>query len=112
MCTGRDVARNLVEMTKLIRESAAGGAQYVQTPEVSVLVERHRARLFVESRPEGRNPAIAHCPALARELGLWPHLGSMGVLVKPDQIANRSFLLSPAGRIAARYHKIHMFDVE
>ncbi|PZN15871.1 MAG: amidohydrolase [Proteobacteria bacterium] len=112
MCTGRDVARNLVEMTKLIREAAAGGAQYVQTPEVSVLMERDRARLFVETRPEEGNPAIAHCQALARELGIWLHLGSMGVLVKPDKIANRSFLFSPEGRIAARYDKIHMFDVE
>lgn len=112
MCTGRDVARNLEELSRLVREAADAGAQYVQTPEVSVLMERDRARLFVETRPEDGNPAIAHCQALARELGIWLHLGSMGVLVKPDKIANRSFLFSPEGRIAARYDKIHMFDVE
>lgn len=112
MCTGRDVARNLVDLSRLVREAVAAGAQYVQTPEVSVLMERDRARLFVETRPEEGNPAIAHCQALARELGIWLHLGSMGVLVKPDKIANRSYLFSPDGRIAARYDKIHMFDVE
>lgn len=112
MCTGRDVARNLVDLSRLVREAAAGGAQYIQTPEVSVLMERDRARLFVETRPEEGNPAVAHCQALARELGVWLHLGSMGVLVKPDKIANRSFLFSPEGRIAARYDKIHMFDVD
>ena len=95
-----------------MREAAAAGASYVQTPEVSVLMERDRARLFVETRPEEGNPAIAHCQALARELGIWLHLGSMGVLVKPDKIANRSYLFTPEGRIAARYDKIHMFDVE
>lgn len=112
MCTGRDVARNLDELSRLVREAAAAGASYVQTPEVSVLMERDRARLFVETRPEEGNPAIAHCQALARELGIWLHLGSMGVLVKPDKIANRSYLFTPEGRIAARYDKIHMFDVE
>ena len=112
MCTGRDVARNLADLSRLVREAAANGAQYVQTPEVSVLMEMDRARLFVETRPEEGNPAIAHCQALARELGIWLHLGSMGILVKPDKIANRSFLFSPDGRIAARYDKIHMFDVQ
>lgn len=112
MCTGRDVARNLADLSRLVREAAAQGAQYIQTPEVSVLMEMDRARLFVETRPEQGNPAIAHCQALARELGIWLHLGSMGILVKPDKIANRSYLFSPDGRIAARYDKIHMFDVE
>ncbi len=112
MCTGRDVARNLAQLSQLVRQAAAEGAQYIQTPEVSVLMERDPARLFVETRPEEGNPAIAHCQALARELGIWLHLGSMGVLIKPDKIANRSYLFSPEGRIAARYDKIHMFDVQ
>jgi len=33
------------------------------------------------------------------------------VRVAEDKAANRSILLDPAGRIAARYDKIHMFDV-
>ena len=112
MCTGRDVARNLAEMSGLVRDAASQGAQYIQTPEVSVLMETDRDRLFVETRAEAGNPAIAHCQALAREVGVWLHLGSMGVLVKPDKIANRSMLFSPEGKLAARYDKIHMFDVE
>ena len=112
MCTGRDVARNLAEMSVLVRDAAGQGAQYIQTPEVSVLMETDRDRLFVETRAEAGNPAIAHCQALARELGVWLHLGSMGILVKPDKIANRSMLFSPEGQLAARYDKIHMFDVE
>ncbi len=112
MCTGRDVARNLAEMSVLVRDAAGQGAQYIQTPEVSVLMETDRDRLFVETRAEAGNPAIAHCQALARELGVWLHLGSMGILVKPDKIANRSMLFSPEGKLAARYDKIHMFDVE
>ncbi len=112
MCTGRDVARNLADMSALVRDAASQGAHYIQTPEVSVLMETDRDRLFVETRAEEGNPAIAHCQALARELGIWLHLGSMGVLVKADKIANRSMLFSPEGKLVARYDKIHMFDVE
>lgn len=112
MCTGRDVDANLTELARLVREAAAGGAEYVLTPEVSVLMENDRARLFAATAPEEGNRAIGHCAALARELGIWLHLGSMGILVSPDKIANRSFLFAPDGSIAARYDKIHMFDVE
>jgi deaminated glutathione amidase len=112
LCTGRDVERNLVEASRLIREAAAGRANYVQTPEVTALMELDRARLFAATRPEEGNAVIAHYQALARELGIWLHIGSIGVLVKADKIANRSFLITPDGRIAARYDKIHMFDVQ
>lgn len=112
MCTGRSVERNLVEATRLIREAARAGASYVQTPEVTVLMEMDRAKLFVATQPEEGNGALAHFRALAKELGIWLHIGSMGVLVRPDKIANRAFLISPEGAIVARYDKIHMFDVE
>jgi predicted amidohydrolase len=111
MCTGRSVERNLAEMDLLIRQAASDGAQYVQTPEVTMLMERDRDKLFAATRPEEGNPALTHCQALARELGIWLHLGSMGILIKPDKIANRSFLFAPDGTITARYDKIHMFDV-
>ena len=112
MRTGRNVEKNLLDASTLIREAAAGGAQYVQTPEVTTLMELDRARLFVETRPEEGNPALAHFRSLARELKIWLHIGSMGVLVKPDKIANRAFLIGPDGVVAARYDKIHMFDVQ
>lgn len=112
MCTGRDVEKNLVEASRLIREAAKAGARYVQTPEVTTLMELDRARLFVGTRPEEGNPALAHFRALARELRIWLHIGSMGILITPDKIANRAYLITPEGRIAATYDKIHMFDVE
>jgi deaminated glutathione amidase len=111
MCTERDVEKNLADASALIREAAAQGAQYVQTPEVTTLMELDRARLFAAIRPEEGNPAVAHFAALARELGIWLHLGSMAMLLGTGKIANRSLLFSPAGEIEARFDKIHMFDV-
>jgi predicted amidohydrolase len=112
MCTGRDMARNIADATGFIRAAAGSGCHYVQTPEVTTLFETDRVRLFAETKPEDGHPALAQFSDLARELSIWLHIGSMGILVSPDKIANRSFLFSPQGEIAARYDKIHMFDVD
>jgi predicted amidohydrolase len=112
MCTGRNVEKNLTDAGELIREAARQGAQYVQTPEITTLMETERERLFSAVRPEEGNAAITHFIALARELGIWLHVGSMGILLGGGKIANRSFLISPTGLIQARFDKIHMFDVQ
>jgi predicted amidohydrolase len=112
MCASRSVEQNLIAASKLIREAQKGGAQYVQTPEITTLMETDKAKLFVAVRPEDGNPALAHFRSLARELGIWLHIGSMAVAVAPDKLANRGFLINPTGAIAAWYDKIHMFDVQ
>ena len=112
MCTGRSVEANLSDASGLVREAVRQGARYVQTPEITTLMETDRERLFGAVRPEEGNAAIAHFSALARELGVWLHLGSMGILVGNGKIANRSLLFSPAGIVEARFDKIHMFDVQ
>jgi predicted amidohydrolase len=112
MCTGRDVEKNLADAGSLIREAARQGADYVQTPEITTLMEMDRERLFKAVRPEEGNAAVAYLCALARELGIWLHVGSMAILVGNGKIANRSLLISPEGDIEARCDKIHMFDVQ
>jgi predicted amidohydrolase len=112
MCSGRDVEANLRDAGELIREAARAGAHYVQTPEVTTLVESERGRLFAAVRPEQGNPALARFRALARELGIWLHVGSMAVLLGSGRIANRAFLISPQGELEARFDKIHMFDID
>ena len=112
MCSGRDLKRNLRDATALIREAAGGGARYIQTPEVTTLMELERQRLFAAAEPEHANSALQQFSDLARELSIWLHVGSMIVRVSEDKLANRSFVISPAGEVTARYDKIHMFDVD
>ena len=112
MCSGRDVEKNIADAGALIAEAARQGAQYVQTPEVTTLIETQRERLFAAVRPEEGNAAVARFSALARELGIWLHIGSMAILLGNGRIANRAFLFAPDGAIEARFDKIHMFDVE
>ena len=112
MTATRDIAANVAVASDLIREAAARGARYVQTPEVTTLLELDRERLFQVIGPEAGNPALTAFQDLARELGIWLHIGSMAVRGNSDRLANRSYVLRPDGSIAARYDKIHMFDVD
>jgi predicted amidohydrolase len=111
MCTGRDVGRNLADASALISEAAGLGAHYVQTPEITTLMELDRTRLFAALHRDDGNPALAHFAELAARLRIWLHVGSMPILLDNGKIANRSFLFAPHGRIEARFDKIHMFDV-
>jgi predicted amidohydrolase len=112
MRSGRSVERNLDEAEALIRRAAKAGASYVQTPEMTPLLERDRDSLTAAIRPEADDPAIRRFAGLAKELGIHLHLGSMAVRSAAGGIANRSLLFAPDGAIAARYDKIHMFDVD
>jgi predicted amidohydrolase len=61
---------------------------------------------------EERSAALAHLRALARELGIFLHIGSLAIKLDPSRVANRSYLIDPEGRVTARYDKLHMFDVD
>ncbi len=104
--------RNIATATELIRAAARGGAQYVQTPEMTNVLELERPRLLAAIKPEAEDPAVAQFCSLAGELGIWLHVGSLALMGERDRPVNRSLLISPEGRIVARYDKIHMFDVD
>ena len=110
--SGRNCAANVEAAERLIREAAQGGASYIQTPENTTLMGLERDQLIASTLPEDGNPWLARFRDLARELGIWLHIGSMGIKIKDEQLANRAFLIGPDGVVAARYDKIHMFDVD
>lgn len=114
MRSGQDMAANITDAAALIREAAARGARYVQTPEMTALLVRDRERLMGAITDEARDPALKAFRELAAELKIWLHIGSMAVRFEDgrERVANRAFVLDPDGKIAARYDKIHMFDVD
>ncbi len=110
--TGQDMAQNFVVAENLIREAASGGAQYVQTPEQTMLMELKSKALFENLKSEEDDLYLPQFAALASELGIWLHLGSIAVKIGDRRAANRAFVFAPDGSLAARYNKIHMFDVD
>jgi predicted amidohydrolase len=109
---GRSIAANLDSAEVLIRRAGRGGAAYVQTPENTALMELEPERVLAQAQPEDENVPLARLRALARELGIWLHVGSLAIRLDPERVASRSFLITPEGEIAARYDKLHMFDVD
>jgi deaminated glutathione amidase len=110
--SGRSIDDNVAIASRLIRDAAKTGAQYVQTPENTTIMDEDKERLRRVCGPEAGNKAVEAFGALARELKLWLHIGSMPVATPGGKIANRALLFDPTGAIAARYDKIHMFDVD
>lgn len=112
MRTSTDIDRNVEDASALIQEAAKAGAQFVATPETTALMELGAKRLFANIVAEEDDRALRAFQALASDLNIHLLIGSLAVKVADDKAANRSFLIAPDGAIAARYDKIHMFDVD
>jgi deaminated glutathione amidase len=112
MCTGLLPPANLAQGTKLIREAAAQGADYVLTPEVSNMIQSNRQAMFENLAAEEDDLSLKAYRALAAELKIHLHIGSLALRVSPERAVNRSFLIAPDGTVLASYDKIHMFDID
>ncbi len=112
MRSARDPRANIDAAVRLIHQAKQAGAEYVQTPEMTNIMEINREALFAALAPEESDRSLAAFRDTARTQRLWLHVGSLALKVSPDKAVNRSFLIDPHGEIAARYDKIHMFDVD
>jgi predicted amidohydrolase len=110
--SGRDIAPNLAAVGDQVREAAARGARFVLTPENVAMLEPVRTQALDKAAPEATHPAIPAFADLARDLGIHLLAGSLAIKREDGLLANRSYLFDDKGRIAARYSKIHMFDVD
>jgi deaminated glutathione amidase len=103
---------SLEQGIKLIREAANQGANYVQTPEVSNMMQLNRKALFEHLATEEDDLSLKAYRALAKELKIFLHVGSLALRFSPEKAVNRSFLIGPDGVVLASYDKIHMFDID
>lgn len=110
MCSGTQPGPNLAALATLVAEAAAQGAQYVLSPEVTVVFAENREGLVHVADAWEGNSAIARAAEIARDNGVALHLGSLAVALPDGRFANRSVLFRPDGSIAATYDKIHLFD--
>ncbi|WP_073973596.1 nitrilase-related carbon-nitrogen hydrolase [Erythrobacter donghaensis] len=115
MTSGIDPEANLFAIEEAAEEAAAAGAEVLFTPEMSILLDRDRARArhWIESGGPGKvtERLFNH----AGEFGIDIALGSQAVAGEGGKWANRSMYFSRHGEGAVEpvtYDKIHMFDVD
>ncbi len=112
MRSGLKPGTNIDDAVRMIGEAKSAGVDYALTPEMTNILAAKREQLFATVVEEEADASLATLRELARKLGIYVHVGSLAIKISPDRAANRSFLIDPKGEIAARYDKIHMFDVD
>ena len=114
LSVGDDPAGNLPVTLAFLRTAAAGGAEFLATPECTNLLSSDRAHQRAVLCHEEDDPTLAALRAEAEALGVWLLIGSLCLKTHDadGRFANRSYLIGPKGQIVARYDKIHMFDVD
>lgn len=105
-----DKMANLAAAEGYIREAAARGARLVVLPESMNYIGQDMAQ-EAEAIPGG--PTFQRLSGLARELDLWLEAGSIyeSNPEDPARPFNTTFLICPDGTLAAKYAKLHPFDV-
>ena len=114
MTSSDDPQANLQAVLDYLHVAADQGADLVLTPEVTNCISTSRSHQRAVLHPEDADPTLAALRAEAQRLGLWVLIGSLALKTTDadGRFANRSLLIGPDGSVAARYDKIHMFDVD
>ena len=107
MDTQNDKEANWAQIADYIDEAAEKGAKLVAFPEVvNILSEEPE---FAEMIP---GPTTELFMQKAKEHGIWVHGGSISeVNPEGERTYNTTVLINPQGEIAARYSKLHNFDM-
>ena len=113
LTSGNDLDANLATVRAMASDAAARGARFILTPEYALMLDGSGRVMRERALAADGSPALPALRALARELEVWFLAGSLTVRTDAGdgRIANRSFLISDTGEVAAAYDKIHMFDV-
>lgn len=104
-----DVQKNLDTVVSFIEEAAARGAKLITMPESMNYVGLDNAG-HAEEIPGG--PTFQLMSEQAKKYGVWLHCGSIYEKNPNDpRPFNSTMVIDPQGNLAAKYHKIHPFDV-
>jgi predicted amidohydrolase len=110
LSSGNDLDANLACVRELAGEAARGGAHFLLAPEYALMMDGSGRVMRERALDANGAPALPALQSLARELKVWLLIGSLTVRTDEARIANRSYLISDDGSVAATYDKIHMFD--
>jgi predicted amidohydrolase len=114
LSSGADRDANLAAAGVLLRQAAAAGVMLAVLPEnFAFMGAKERDKLAI-AEADGRGPIQDFLAATARELNMWVVAGTVPLTVPgdADKVFAACLVYDAGGRRAARYDKIHLFDVE
>jgi nitrilase len=112
MVSSADVRRNLETAAELLRAARQQGAAVASLPENFAFMGLTEADKQAVAEDDGAGLTQSTVSALARELGLWIVAGTMPLRIPgASRVASACLVFDSEGRRAARYDKIHLFDV-
>jgi predicted amidohydrolase len=108
-----DVAKNLARASELVSEAKKAGAELVVLPENFAFMGEEDDKRSIAESLDGNGPIVRFLRKIATEAGVHVVAGGMPEASgDPDRPFNTSVLVDPSGTIAARYRKVHLFDVD
>jgi len=115
MRSSTDVEENIDALHSLAKEAVSRGAIYLQSPEMSGLLQKNPKKLLETISYQDDDRVFATCAKIAKDNAIWFHLGSTPVKTKESEAekkaVNRGAVFAPDGSLKLTYDKIHMFDV-
>lgn len=115
MVSQDDVLTNLRLARRMLERAAQGGARLVVLPENFAAMGRRDLAAIGRAEALGEGPILPWLKQAARDLSLWIVAGTLPL--PPDDDAEGkpracSLLIDEQGERAARYDKLHLFDVD
>ncbi|MEE4378529.1 MAG: carbon-nitrogen hydrolase family protein [Candidatus Competibacteraceae bacterium] len=111
MASGPHVEANLLEAERLIAKAAENGAQLIVLPENFAQMSRESDKLTIREKP-GDGPLQSFLSRQAARHQIWLVGGTIPLWCEAEDKVRAACLLFDAhGQLAARYDKMHLFDV-
>jgi len=112
MASGPNVGANLLEAERLIGMSVEKGAKLVVLPENFAIMGKEESDKVAVRESDDGGPIQDFLSQQARKHGAWVVGGTVPMVAKADnKIRAACLLYDDQGKRAARYDKIHLFDV-
>ena len=106
-----DIDRNIAEVSRLVREAAAQGAQVILPPELfegEYFCRVEDEGLFANAKPTAEHKAVRAMQALASELKV--HIPTSFFEADGPHHYNSLAMINPDGQVAGVYRKSHIPD--
>lgn len=102
---------NLDEASRLLRDAAGAGAKLAVLPEYFAQFGLPEEDRVAAAETPGDGPVQNFLAAMSRETGMWIVGGTLPLKTAGKRVRGASLLFNAKGEQAARFDKMHLFDV-